>query len=110
MRTLGPVVGMVALLASSLSSIGCGGNSGVAGTAYKDPYPLPPDTMTYAANEIGTHGGRFVIGATASPKTFNAIMANENSSTDVNGLLFCTLADFNNGTQQVTPYLAKSWE
>ena len=110
MRTLGRAVGAVALLASFVSSMGCGGTSGEAKTAYKDPNPLPPDTMVYAANEIGTHGGRFVIGATASPKTFNAIMANENSSTDITGLLFCTLADFNNGTQQVTPYLAKSWE
>jgi peptide/nickel transport system substrate-binding protein len=66
--------------------------------------------MTYAASEIGTHGGRFVIGETSSPKTFNAMLANESSSTDVTQLLFCTLADFDNGDQRVTPYLAKSWD
>src|SRR5262245_4670530 len=110
MRTLGRIVGAVALLASLVSSVGCGGNTGEARTAYKDPYPLPPDTMTVVASEIGTHGGRFVIGATSSPKTFNAIMANENSSTDITGLLFCTLAEFNNGSQKSFPLLAKSWE
>jgi peptide/nickel transport system substrate-binding protein len=37
-------------------------------------------------------------------------MANENTSTDITGLMFCTLVDFNNATQQDTPFLAKSWE
>ena len=61
---------------------GCSGTS-ESKTAHKDSHPLPADTMTYAAPEIGTYGGRFVIGQTASPKTFNAMMANETSSTDV---------------------------
>lgn len=110
MRALGRTVGAVALLASLVSSVGCGGKVGEARTTYKDSLPLPPDTMTVFANEIGTHGGRFVFGATSSPKTFNAIMANENSSTDITGLLFCTLAELNNATQQSYALLAKSWE
>jgi peptide/nickel transport system substrate-binding protein len=95
------------LLGLGVTAAGCGGARVGAGTTYEDPHPLPADTMTYQTAEIGTHGGRFVLGQTSSPKTFNAIMANETSSTDVTQLLFCTLWDFDNGTQQETPYLAK---
>lgn len=89
---------------------GCGGQRGEAAGNFKDTHPLPADTMTVATQEIGTYGGRFVIGQTSAPKTFNAIMANETSSTDVTQLLFTTLVDFNNGTQQDIPMLAKSWD
>jgi peptide/nickel transport system substrate-binding protein len=66
--------------------------------------------MTVATPEIGTYGGRFVIGQTTAPKTFNAIMSNETSSTDVTQRLFSTLAEFDNATQETYPTLAKSWE
>jgi peptide/nickel transport system substrate-binding protein len=90
---------------------GCGGQAGIAGSSFVDNEPLPADTMTVAVPEIGRYGGRFVIGQTSAPRTFNAIMANETSTTDVtNGRLFIGLADFDNITQQDTPLLAKSWE
>jgi peptide/nickel transport system substrate-binding protein len=100
---------MVLLVGLVVAAAGCGTKGETAAT-YNDPHPLPADTMTYVTAEIGTHGGQFVLGQTSSPKTFNAIMANETSSTDVTQLLFCTLADFNNGTQENSPYLAKSWD
>ena len=89
---------------------GCGGTASRAGAAYEDPHPLPQDTLTVEVPEIGTYGGRFVIGQTSPPKTFNAIMANETSSSDVTQRLFATLAEFDNATQTTTPMLARGWD
>jgi peptide/nickel transport system substrate-binding protein len=96
------------LLAAALS--GCGGQSSQAAGGYDDPHPLPQDTMTVVTAEIGRYGGRFVMGQTSSPKTFNALLANETSSSDVYQRLFAAVADFDNATQQTRPILAKSWE
>src|SRR5216117_4435142 len=82
-----------------LGAAGCGGSGG-ASTGFVDRNPLPADTMTYAVQSIGTYGGRFVIGETTGPKTFNGMMANETSSTDITDRLFVGLADFDNGVQQ----------
>jgi peptide/nickel transport system substrate-binding protein len=99
------------LLAAGLASGGCGGKAGLAGSPYVDPHPLPAETLTVDVPEIGRHGGRFVIGQTSAPRTFNAIMANETSTTDVtDGRLFTSVADFDNATQQDVPLLARSWE
>ncbi|TMQ72848.1 MAG: hypothetical protein E6K80_01695, partial [Candidatus Eisenbacteria bacterium] len=110
MAAIGRWASTALLLAGLAVVAGCGAGSSEGKTTFKDTHPLPPDTMTYATPEIGTYGGRFVIGQTSSPKTFNAIMANETSSTDATQLLFCTLWDFNNATQQEIPYLAKSYD
>ncbi|NOT35726.1 MAG: ABC transporter substrate-binding protein [Candidatus Eisenbacteria bacterium] len=89
---------------------GCGGSTGVAASSYKDPFPLPRDTMQFVAKEVGRHGGRFVIGQTSAPKSFNAIMANETSSTDLTQLLFVGLSEYDNGRQVEIPMVAKSWD
>jgi peptide/nickel transport system substrate-binding protein len=89
---------------------GCGGKPGVAASTYHDTHPLPQDTMLVRMAEPGTYGGRFVFCETSGPKTFNAIMANETSSTDITQLLFTGLSDFDNSTQQTTSLLAKSWD
>jgi peptide/nickel transport system substrate-binding protein len=72
--------------------------------------PLPPDTMTVMTDEIGHTGGRFVIAVTNAPKTFNSMMANETSSSDITERMFIGLADFDNQREVDTPLLAKSWE
>ena len=78
---------------------------------YSDPHPLPEDPMVVEAPTIGKHGGRFVFAETGNPRTFNGMMANETSSTDITRRnLFTTLVDYDNGTQQFVPMLAKSWE
>jgi len=100
----------VVLCALGGALAGCGGSPSRASIAWEDPHPLPQDTMTVPLPEIGVHGGRFVIGQTNPPKTFNAIMANETSSSDVTQRLFTTLAEFNNATQETEPSLAKSWD
>lgn len=93
-----------------LAAAGCGGRPGTTQPARVDPNPLPPDTMTLALPEIGTHGGRFVIGQTSSPKTFNAMMANETSSNDVNNRLYASLMDYDNVAMRDTFGLAKAYE
>src|SRR5258706_5571151 len=109
LRVLQLVAGAV-LAGASLTSLSSCGNSGNASVGFRDTHPLPADTMRFAIDEIGTYGGRFVIGETLGPKTFNGLIANETSTTDVTNRMFVTLADFNNHTQQTTPWLAKSWE
>ena len=96
--------------ALALTAGGCG-RGGSAGTAWRDTHPLPVDTMTVAVGEIGRYGGRFVIGETTGPKTFNSMMGNETSTTDItSGVLFASLVGFDNGTQQDVPAIAKSWD
>ncbi|OGF15237.1 MAG: hypothetical protein A2W00_06515 [Candidatus Eisenbacteria bacterium RBG_16_71_46] len=97
-------------LGLGLAAGGCGGRAGEAKTTYQDPHPPPADTMMLAAPEIGVYGGRFVIGQTSPPKSFNAIMANETSSSDITQLLFTGLADFDNASQEDFALLAKSYE
>ena len=91
---------------------GCGGGSGVEKqkAVTRAPRPLPEEPRGEQAASIGTYGGRFVLGETSGPKTFNAMMANETSSTDITGNMFVGLADFDNETQQDKPGLAKTWD
>ena len=95
---------------SVFAAAGCGRRGGET-AEFRDTVPLPAETMLVETASIGNYGGRFVFGVTNGPKTFNAIMANEASSSDItSGRLFIGLADFDNGTQKDGPLLAKSWE
>ena len=78
--------------------------------AYKDEMPRPEEPLIKQLPAVGTYGGRFVLGETNNPRTFNAMMANETSSTDITDRLFGFLVDFNLATQQYEPGIAKSWE
>jgi peptide/nickel transport system substrate-binding protein len=93
----------------ALALAGCGGGAR-GNSTYVDRLPLPADTMTVAMEEIGKYGGRIVVGATSSPKTFNPIMANESSSSDINNSLYISLTEVDYPTQADIPMLAKSWE
>ena len=86
---------------------GCGGQA--AREKWVDRLPLPADTWTMPMDETGVHGGRFVVGATSSPKTFNPLMSNESSSTDITQRLFTSLTEIDYRTQEDIPALAKSW-
>jgi len=97
------------LIGCALALVGCGRGGG-ATSGHHDPIPLPADTMVVRMASVGRYGGRFVIGETNGPKTFNALTANETSSTDVTNRLFAALTDFDNTTQRDVPALAKSWE
>jgi peptide/nickel transport system substrate-binding protein len=110
-RSLAVRGGAVAVLLFGLAA-GLNGCSRTAHTeaAFVDPHPLPADTMTVQVASLGTYGGRFVIGETSGPKTFNSIMANETSSSDICNRMFIGLTDFDNAEQVDTPALAKTWE
>jgi peptide/nickel transport system substrate-binding protein len=77
---------------------------------YKDEIPRPAEPLIKQLPTVGTYGGRFVLGETNNPKTFNGMMATETSSTDITDRLFGFLADFNLATQRYEPGIAKSWE
>jgi peptide/nickel transport system substrate-binding protein len=109
-RTAALAAAFATLTVSAFLTAGCGGSASQARATWQDPNPLPPDTMTVPVPEIGTYGGRFVIGQTNPPKTFNGIMANETSSTDIVDQLFTKLVGFDNARQVLYPLLAKSWE
>lgn len=98
------------LAAGALLLAGCGGSRSQAKDAWVDPVPLPPDTMTVPLPSLGVHGGRFVIGQISSPKTFNAPLANESSSTDVCNQIYASLTDWDYETRRDTPQIAKAWE
>lgn len=96
-------------LAALVATVSCGRTTG-GQSSFVDSKPLPAEPLKITVEPIGTHGGRFVFGETVGPKTFNELMANETSSTDItDGRLFTALVGFDNATQEITPMLAKSW-
>lgn len=99
----------LALCGAVLLGAGCAGRK-AADAPFVDREPLPADTMTVSMREAGVYGGRFVVGATASPKTFNGLMVNETSSNDVCAQLYTALSDINYETMQDLPLVAKSWD
>lgn len=101
---------LLVLAVATFTAAGCGGRRASESEAYKDAVPPPEEPMVREVATVGRHGGRFVIGVTAAPRTFNVLMATETSSADVDNLLFTTLVAFDNGTQKFGPELAKSWE
>ena len=78
--------------------------------AYKDDIPRPEEPLIRQSPAAGRHGGRFVLGTTVNPKTFNALMANEQSSLDIVKRLNTALVKYDNVTQQFLPELATSWD
>lgn len=104
-----PLLAALAAFSWLVLLAGCGGAKRTP-SAWVDAHPLPQDTMTTPMRELGVHGGRFVIGATSSPKTFNALMSNETSTTDVIRFLFTALTDIDYKTMEDRPLYAKSWE
>jgi peptide/nickel transport system substrate-binding protein len=95
-----------------LAVLGCGGSSRseTPQAAVRPQQPPPEEPMITQVATVGTYGGRFILGETTGPKTFNAMMANEQSSTDITNVLFDSLVNFDNETQKDVPALAKSWE
>jgi peptide/nickel transport system substrate-binding protein len=102
---------LTVLLAASLASAGGCRRRTAPVEEYKDTQPLPAEPMVVDAPTIGKYGGRFVFGETSNPRTFNGIMANEQSSRDITARnLFALLVDFDNGAQNFVPIIAKSWD
>ncbi|MGE3957007.1 MAG: ABC transporter substrate-binding protein [Vicinamibacterales bacterium] len=107
-------LGCAAVVALGMAACG-GGGTGTSSAdapvaAVREQKPLPEEPRVEKVDTVGTYGGRFVLGETTGPKTFNGMMASETSSTDITGNLFTSLADFDNETQTDRPALAKGWD
>jgi peptide/nickel transport system substrate-binding protein len=75
-----------------------------------DPHARPEGAMV-VPTASGIYGGRYVATVRQDPKTWNALIANEVSTTDITGgMLFEPLTAFNNKTHETEPALAESWE
>ena len=98
-----------ALVVAAAAAPGCRRTANEA-VAYKDEIPPPAEPLIRQVPTVGRYGGRFVLAETNNPRTFNAMMATETSSTDITDRLFGFLVDFNMATQQYEPGIAKSWE
>ena len=98
-----------AVLMCLLGTAGCRRRA-VDAVEHSDPHPLPAEPAVIDSPSEGRYGGRFVIGQISNPKSFNAMMANEASSSDITERSFATLGDYDNIAQKVVPGLAKSWE
>jgi ABC-type transport system substrate-binding protein len=78
-------------------------------STFSDSNPIPEGAGH--RDVTGEHGGRLVYVTIGDPKTFNPVMANETSSTEITGgALFIGLTQYANGPQQVTPGIASSWD
>jgi peptide/nickel transport system substrate-binding protein len=100
-----PALSRIALLVCASALAGCGK---AAGPKPAPAHPLPPSPLI-ARGDPGQPGGRFVIGATASPKTFNPLFALDSASDAIVHLLFAPLVNLDWATLQPTPGLAESW-
>jgi peptide/nickel transport system substrate-binding protein len=99
----------VALVCLTTTLFGCR-RAATGEAAYKDEIARPEEPLVRQLGTVGRHGGRFVLGTTVNPKTFNALMATETSSQDVLRRLNTALVKYDNQMQQFVPELAKSWE
>ncbi len=99
----------IALVCAAIVLPGCR-RSTTAPVEHRDTIAPPEEPLVRQVAEVGQHGGRFVLGVTVNPKTFNALMANETSSTDITKMLNAALVKYDNVAQQFVPDLAKSWE
>ena len=83
---------MIALVLSVAAAPGCR-RTATDAVAYKDAIPPPAEPLIKQLPSVGRYGGRFVLGQTNNPKTFNGMMATETSST---GLRECVPASHGN--------------
>jgi peptide/nickel transport system substrate-binding protein len=100
-----PASSRIALLVCISTLAGCGNPPAPRPNA---AHPLPPSPLI-AKGDPGQQGGRFVIGASASPRTFNPLFALDSASDGIVHLLFAPLVNLDWATQQTGPGLAESW-
>jgi peptide/nickel transport system substrate-binding protein len=117
-------VGAIAAIAACTGTdtpkkAGGGGEKGTgeaAATGIGTPNPpfqgdLPKGALKVNDFEVGKYGGTLVLATAGDPKSFNPVLANETSTTDItNGPVFATCWDFDNGKQEERPGLCESYE
>jgi peptide/nickel transport system substrate-binding protein len=104
-----PILLCATLVISILFQAGCRRRTAEV-VEYKDTIPPPEEPLIRELATVGRYGGRFVLGQTSGPRTFNDMMSTETSSSDITHQITAFLVRFDNGTQQFVPELAKSWE
>jgi peptide/nickel transport system substrate-binding protein len=85
-----------------------------AGPGTPNP-PFQGEAPKGAARELdaepGRYGGRLVIATAGNPKSFNPVLANETSTTEItNGPMFSSCWGFNNKAQTEQPGLCEKYE
>ena len=100
-----PALSRIAMLTCVSVLAGCGKS---AGPRVDAAHPLPPAPLV-AKGDPGQPGGRFMIGTSASPRTFNPLFAFDNASDGIVRLLFAPMVRLDAATQQPGPGLAESW-
>ena len=98
-------ISLAASLALLLTLTGCGRSNSCKPSP---AHALPPSPLVSSC-EPGQPGGRFVMAAPASPKTFNPLLISDNASDAIVRLLFSSLVCLNMVTQEPGPGLAESW-
>ena len=73
----------------------------------KEPFKEP--FIEYSL-ECGKEGGKIILSSTSDPKSFNPIVAQETSTTQITSLIFEGLTRTHPLTLEVEPNLAHSWE
>ncbi len=101
---------LLLLLIGAISATGGCRRRAAQVAEHHDPHPLPAEPKVQPSKTPGRFGGRFILGQVSNPRTFNALMANENSSNDINSLTYSSLVTYNNILQEIEPALAKTWE
>ena len=95
----------VALLVAVLALAGCGKSDAVKrGPAH----PLPASPLIAKGDSVQL-GGRLVIAASASPRTFNPLFSIDGASDGIIRLLYASLMNVDWVTQEPGPGLAESW-
>jgi peptide/nickel transport system substrate-binding protein len=100
-----PSFSHIVLLGSVLALAGCGKPDTLKSGA---PHPLPPSPLIAKGDPVQP-GGRLVIAAGTSPKTFNPLLSVDGASDSIIRLLFASLVNVDWATQEPGPGLAESW-
>ena len=100
-----PALSRLVCLLSALTLAGCSKSTAPRSSP---SHPLPPSPLIAQGDPVQA-GGRLVIAGTASPKTFNPVVAFDSASDALVRLLFAPLVILDWPTQQPSPGLAESW-
>ncbi|MCA9537507.1 MAG: ABC transporter substrate-binding protein [Myxococcales bacterium] len=126
MRKVFGFVFLAAVMATGFALIGCSksptGDGGktpktedglAAANTPKPPFagPAPANAMVVDDIDIGRYGGKMVIALPGNPKSFNPILANETSTTEIlYGPVFQSCVGFDNVKQEETPGICDRWD
>ena len=99
----------ISLISSSLIASSSGFHSGAQSLSDTCTYADSSGDFLTVKGEIGQCGGRLVISKRSEPKTFNPLLAMDDISRDVIGLMMADLIHINRDSQKTEPALAESW-